>query len=107
MKTPAPQLFSQRFKTLLKKVISIRKRLIYIEKSGLRNDLVNPKIERLQKYLNYSLNDKGAAEVLKRHHADISYLIPNNQAGLSLMTQLENLMIAAKMFNPKPVSHAN
>ncbi|WP_372934418.1 hypothetical protein [Mariniphaga sediminis] len=107
MNSYTPQGFAMRFKTLLKKVIRIRKRLIYIEKSGLHNDLVNPKIDRLSKYINYSLNDEGAAEVLKMHHTDISYLIPNNHAGQSLMTQLDNLMIVANMFKSETPSHAH
>ncbi len=102
MKKPAPQLtFSARFKSLLKKVTNTRQHLVNHNLSGLHKNIVQPKIDRLKRYLNYNLTDEGAAEVLKRNHSDIAYLIPNNAAGLSLMTELENLKIAASMFTKK------
>jgi hypothetical protein len=107
MQNPAPQRFAPRFNMLLKSIIRQRKRLILDNISGLPQELVQPKLDYLSRYIDYGFSDKGAATFLIDNQTKLKYLVPNNRAGLSTMNHIDSLLTAAKILTTKSLSHAN
>lgn len=99
--------FAVRFNMLLKSIIRQRKKLIYDAKSRVSPDLIQPKIDRLSRYVNYGFTDKGAAEFLIENQNDLKFLIPNNRSGLSTTFHVDVLIEAAECLTIKSYSHAN
>jgi len=89
-----PKSLGSRFSTLLDYIIQRR---IYLVESGLNGRTeyrMRALITMLAPYRGYKFTDKGAAEFIHNHYADLRQMIPERE--VNIISQLENCWMAAK-----------
>lgn len=83
---------TNKYYTILRKIANMRKSCLQ-KQIGNTTDLVRHKYAALQNYVNCTANysEEAIKAYIKKHYADLLIVVPANQAGKKLITELNQL----------------